>query len=115
MAEFDDKLNSILSNPEIMSQIMSIAGSMNQSSASPPPPQPKPQQSYGGGLNFDPAAMQGMMQLLRNTQLDQRQTNLIRALEGYLPQDRLQRLHKAMQAAKIARYASSALGHQQGR
>ena len=41
MAEFEDKLNSILSNPDLMGQIMSMAGSMNQQ----PPPPPPPQQS----------------------------------------------------------------------
>ena len=30
MAEFEEKLNSILSNPDLMGQIMSMAGAMNQ-------------------------------------------------------------------------------------
>ena len=42
MAEFDDKLNSILSNPDAMSQIMQLAQSLGgggaQESAPPPPP-----------------------------------------------------------------------------
>lgn len=111
MAEFEDKLNSILSNPALMSQIMSMAGSMGQ----PPPPQPSPPQSspVSGGMPFDPAAMQGMMQLLKSTQIDPKQQNLVRALECYLPPDRIQKLIRAMQAAKIARFASGALS--QGR
>ena len=44
MAEFDDKLNSILSNPDAMSQIMQLAQSLGgggaQESAPPPPPDP---------------------------------------------------------------------------
>ena len=44
MAEFDDKLNSILSNPDAMSQIMQLAqslgGGSSQPSQEPPPPQP---------------------------------------------------------------------------
>ena len=39
MAEFDDKLNSILSNPDAMSQIMQLAQSLGgggQSDAAPP-------------------------------------------------------------------------------
>lgn len=116
MAEFEDKLNSILSNPALMSQIMSMAGSMGQAqsqqSSPPPPPPPQAQQTFSrqdGIPGFDPAAMQGMMNLLKSTQVGQREQNLIRALEGYLPNDRLQKLTKAMQAAKIAKYASSAL------
>lgn len=129
MAEFEDKLNSILSNPALMSQIMSMAGSLGETQSQPaaptPPAQPafqqqaqfqsqpqyqaQPQSQNSGGLPFDPAAMQGMMQLLKSTQIDQKQMNLVKALEGFLPDDRRQKLVKAMQAAKIAKYASSAL------
>ena len=101
MAEFEDKLNSILSNPDIMGQIMSMAGSMNQQqSAPPPPPQPVP---------FDPSAMASMMSMLKATQLDPRQRNLIQALRGFVPDDRLVRLEKAMQASLIAKFASTAM------
>ena len=101
MAEFEDKLNSILSNPELMGQIMSMAGSMNQQqSAPPPPPQPMP---------FDPSAMASMMSMLKATQLDPRQRNLIQALRGFVPDDRLVRLEKAMQASLIAKFASTAM------
>lgn len=106
MAEFEDKLNSILSNPELMGQIMSMAGAMNQQSAPPPPP-PKPQPSPG--LPFDPGAMAGMMNMLKATQLDPKQQNLIHALRGFVPDDRLVRLEKAMQASLIAKFASAAM------
>lgn len=111
MAEFDDKLNSILSNPEIMGQIMSMAGAMNQQSQQAPsslPPQPQ-QQTDLAGIPFDPGAMQSMMSMLKATQLDPRQRNLIKALRGFVPDDRLVRLEKAMQASLIAKFASSAM------
>ena len=109
MAEFEDKLNSILSNPALMGQIMSMAGSLGQSQE-PPPPQPKPEpKPQSSGLPFDPGAMQSMMHLLQSTQIDKKEQNLIHALQCYLPPDRLEKLTKAMQAAKIARFASSAL------
>ena len=49
MAEFDDKLNSILGNPDAMAQIMQLAQSLGggggQEAPSPPPTaQPQPQQ-----------------------------------------------------------------------
>ncbi len=117
MAEFDDKLNSILGNPEIMNQIMSMAGALNQQSQNATPPQqtqqsqsqPQPQ-TQNTSMPFNPAAMQGMMEMLSKTQIDPKQRNLIHALQGYLPSDRVQKLEKAMQAAKIAKYASAALG-----
>lgn len=101
MAEFEDKLHSILSNPDLMGQIMSMAGSMNQTQPAPPPP---PQQ-----MPFDPSAMASMMSMLKATQLDPRQRNLIQALRGFVPDDRLVRLEKAMQASLIAKFASSAM------
>lgn len=109
MAEFDDKLNAILSNPDIMSQIMSMAGAMNQSQSSAPPPQPQTQPM--GGMGLDPAMLSGMMDMMRSTQIDPKQQNLIQALHGFLPDDRLVKLEKAMQAAKLARFASAALGN----
>ena len=101
MAEFEEKLQSILGNPELMGQIMSMAGSMNQ----PPPPPPQPT----AGLPFDPGAMAGMMQMLKATQLEPKQRQLLQALRGFVPDDRLVRLEKAMQASLIARFASHAM------
>ena len=51
MAEFDDKLNSLLSNPEAMDQIMKMAQSLmggegQTGSSTPPPNGPPPQQPY---------------------------------------------------------------------
>ena len=103
MAEFEEKLQSILGNPELMGQIMSMAGAMNQ----PPPPPPQPQSP--AGLPFDPGAMAGMMQMLKATQLEPRQRQLIQALRGFVPDDRLVRLEKAMQASLIAKFASAAM------
>ena len=110
MAEFEDKLNSILSNPQMMQTILSMAGSFSQQ----PPPTPPPQQAPSG-FSMDPAQLQNMMELLRGTQLDQRQQGLVSALGAYLPQDKVSRLQRAMQASKLAKFASTALGRQNGR
>jgi hypothetical protein len=104
MAEFEEKLQSILGNPELMGQIMTMAGAMNQQ----PPPPPPPQQPTAG-MPFDPGAMAGMMRLLKATQLEPRQRQLIQALRGFVPDDRLVRLEKAMQASLIAKFASTAM------
>ena len=105
MAEFEDKLNSILSNPDLMGQIMAMAGSMNQQPPPPPPPQP----TGFGGMPFDPGAMAGMIQMLKATQLEPKQRQLVQALRGFVPDDRLVRLQKAMQASLIAKFASAAM------
>ena len=108
MAEFEDKLSSILGNPELMGQIMSMAGSLNQQAAPPPPPPP----ASFPAMPFDPGAMAGMMQMLQATQLEPRQRNLIQALRGFVPDDRLVRLEKAMQASLIAHFASHAMNRE---
>ena len=104
MAEFEDRLGSILSNPDLMGKIMSMANSMNQQQP-PPPPQP----TGCGSMPFDPGAMAGMMQMLKATQLEPRQRQLLQALRGFVPEDRLVRLEKAMQASLIAKFASAAM------
>ena len=106
MAEFEDKLSSILANPELMGQIMSMAGSLNQQQNAPPPPPPP---TPFGSMPFDPGAMAGMMQMLKATQLEPRQRQLVQALRGFVPEDRLVRLEKAMQASLIAKFASAAM------
>ena len=58
---------------------------------------------------FDPGAMAGMMQMLKATQLEPKQRQLIQALRGFVPEDRLVRLEKAMQASLIAKFASKAM------
>ena len=106
MAEFEEKLNAVLSNPELMGQILSMAGSLNQQQAAPPPPPPS---ANFGSMPFDPGAMAGMMQMLKATQLEPRQRNLVQALRGFVPEDRLVLLEKAMQASLIAKFASAAM------
>ena len=106
MAEFEDKLNAVLSNPELMGQILSMAGSLNQQPSTPPPPPPS---ANFGSMPFAPGAMAGMMQMLKATQLEPRQRNLVQALRGFVPEDRLVRLEKAMQASLIAKCASAAM------
>ena len=101
MAEMDDKLGAILGNPAMMQQIMSMAQALGQQS---PPPQPEPAEG------FNPAMLQNIMQLSSQTGIDPNQEALLTALNPYLPQPRLQKLQKAMRAAKLARVASTFLG-----
>ena len=101
MAEMDDKLGALLGNPAMMQQIMSMAQTLGQQS---PSLQPEP----ADGLN--PAMIQNIMQLSNQTGIDSNQQALLSALNPYLPQPRLQKLQKAMQAAKLAHIASAFLG-----
>lgn len=100
MAEMDDKLGAILNNPAMMQQIMSMAQTLGQQA---PPPQPEP------AAGPDPAMLQNIMRLSSQTGIDSNQETLLAALKPYLPHPRLQKLEKAMRAAKLAKAASALL------
>lgn len=129
MAEFDDKLNSILSNPDAMSQIMQLAQSLGgdgQSAAPPPPGQPGPQQapawgppppqqtppsggggdllsSLMGGGGLDPGLLSRLLPLIQELggQRDSNARNLLYALRPYLRSDRQEKVERALQLARL--------------
>lgn len=117
MAELEDKLNSLLSNPQLMGQIMNMAQALGQEQPSSGPetpsgPPPKPQQSPLP--NIDPGMLQQAMQLFGSMQTDKDQQALLQALRPYLGSQRLNRLERAMQAARLAKLATGILGSQGG-
>ena len=97
MDEMEDKLNSILSNPEMMSQIMSMAQSIGKSNQSTSTP------------SFDPKLVQRISGIASQSGIDKNQQALLKALGPYLTSQRLNKLEKAMRAAKIAGLATTAL------
>ena len=113
MAEFDEKLNSILSNPDAMSQIMQLAQSLGgggqPSAPSPPPPQ---QQSWssppaGGDLlsslagGLDPGLLSRLLPLIQELGGDSNARNLLYALRPYLRSDRQEKVERALQLARL--------------
>ena len=117
MAEFDEKLNSILSNPDAMSQIMqlaqSLSGGQEQPSAPPsppPPPTPAPRQiapaqdmlsSLAGGL--DPKLLTRLLPIIQELggQQDSNARALLYALRPYLREDRQEKVERALQLARL--------------
>ena len=114
MAEMEDKLGAILSNPQMMQQIMAMAQMMGQANSQPSAPSKKedlprqPQLSLPTGN--DAAMLQRIYGLARQSGIDKNQQALLKALAPYLSRDRIVKLEKAMRAAKIAGLASTALG-----
>ena len=105
MDEMEDKLSAILGNPQLMQQIMSMAQSLGQSAPEPPPKQePNPIMP-----EIDPAMIGKFMSLAGKSNIDRNQKALLCALEPYLTQHRLQKLEKAMRAARLAGAASTLL------
>lgn len=99
MEDMESQLSAILGNPQMMEQIMSIA--QNFQSESPPQPQPS---SPLGEIDF--ATVQKLTSLIGKTGIDGQQRALLQALHPYLSSQRIQKLEKAMRAAKLAGMAS---------
>ena len=118
MENLEDKLNSVLANPQMMSQIMSMAQSLGQSNQNTEPttqesniPDKTAQQTQGSTmLNLDSDTLQKIFAATQQTGIDKNQQGLLRALSPYLCQSRIVKLEKAMRAAKIAGFAATALG-----
>ena len=125
MAEFDEKLNSILGNQEAMARIMELARSLS-GDGSPPQgqeerepreeeeksaPQPEGNDILG---QLDPAMLQAGLEVLRQVQgTEDRNTALLNALRPFLREERRGRLDRAIQIArmtKLIRAAITALG-----
>ena len=105
-ALWQQKLDAILGNPEMMAQLMKMAQSLG--GASPPPP---PQQEVSNtDLNIDAGMLQKIMGIAKQSGIDKNQQTLLRALSPYLSRERIGKLEKAMRAAKLAGLASTFLG-----
>ena len=122
MAEFDEKLNSILANPDAMAQIMQLAQSLSGDSQgpTPPPPAPAPPQqpsprppapppqggtdllsSLAGGV--DPTLLMKLMPLIQELggQNDSNARQLLYALRPYLKPERQEKVERALQLARL--------------
>ena len=102
MSELEEKLSALMSNPQIMQQIAAMAQSMG----SPTPEtqsQPEPNQTTP---NIDPQHIQTMLHAASQYGVDRNQQALLQALSPYLSNARIQKLERAMRAAKMAGAAS---------
>ena len=105
MDELEQKLGSILNDPKLMQQIMSMAQALEQGSTEAP---------HAASVPSLPELDMGMMQKLSGIasqgKIDSQQRALLSALGPYLSQDRVSKLERAMRAQKMARMASVFLG-----
>lgn len=123
MSDFEDKLQSILSNPEAMGQIMSLAQSITGGSQDSEYHQNTedftPSTSSGGQSpddlfsmlgNLDPRLLQLGMRLISeyNSNDDQKQALLV-ALQPFIHEKRYAKVDKAIQLAKLAHVIRIAL------
>ena len=116
MAGLEEQLNAVLANPQMMQQIMAMAQSFAppaEPSPQPPPPQPNPPQQPAGNFPpIDPGMLQKLSGLMtQQGGVDKNAQLLLKALGPYISNHRITKLEKAMQAAKMARFATSLFGN----
>ena len=109
MDEMEEKLGSILNNPQMMSQIMSMAQALCQSQPQPPVQPDPPRQQTPALPDIDLGTLQKLSGFARQSGVTQEEQALLKALGPYLSRDRVSKLEKAMRAAKMARFASAFL------
>jgi len=106
MENMQDQMNAILGNPEMMQKIMSMAQALNQT-------QPNFQEAQQGNDSHEPtfpeidlSMIQKLSGFAGKANIDSNQKTLLTALRPYLSHDRINKLEKAMRAAKLASMAS---------
>ena len=109
MDAMEDKIGSILQNPEMMQKIMALAQSLN---STPSAETPKEQHTASAIPDIDLGMLQKISGLAKQGNIDNQQQNLLRALHPYLSSQRIQKLENAMRAARMAKIAASILGTQ---
>lgn len=116
MAEFEEKLNAILSDPQAMGQILSAAKALSGQEESPssdgenPPPPETPEGDPLSALGqLDPRLLQvGMRLLSEYTGGDDQKAALLEALKPFLRPERRAKVDQAMKIAKLTRVIRTA-------
>lgn len=117
MAEFEEKLNSILGDQNAMSQIMALAQSLSGAGSPPAAETPHPEPAAASpadmslGLNqVDPRLLQLGGRILKEYQRgEDKNTALLLALKPFLRQERYAKVDQAIQLARLARVVRVAL------
>ena len=132
MSEWEDKLNTLLSDPNAMAQVMQMAQSLSQQMGTPegdaPPPQGSagapPQTPQGGPPadlssllgGIDPAMLQKLLPVLgqMNRPASSETAALLHALRPFLKPERRDKVERAAQLARLIHLAKLFLLSQEG-
>lgn len=110
MEDMQNQMNAILENPEMMQKIMTMAQSLNNASGSEPEKAVSGQENPGFSLSdIDLNMVKQLSGLAGQSNIDNNQRSLLKALTPYLSRERVSKLERAMRAAKMASLASSLL------
>ena len=110
MDDMQQKLNAILTNPEMMQQLIGMAQSLGQTQPSQNPTEQPEQQAFAPNLQgLDIGLIQRIAGMAQQAGIDNNQRSLLKALSPYLNRHHITKLEKAMHAAKLAGMASAFL------
>lgn len=109
MSELEEKLGQVLSNPQMMQQIMSLAQSLGTSQPPKQEPTPTPKPDNPSIPNLNPKLLQSLAGIAQQGGMDQNQQALLQALSPFLSHGRIHKLERAMQASRMAGAASAFL------
>ena len=108
MSELEEKLGTILSDPNMMQQIMGMAKMLSGAPAEKPEKEPEAPTS-GGFPSLDGNMLKALSGIAQQSGIDHQQDSLLKALQPYLSQNRIHKLERAMGAARMASAASAFL------
>ena len=109
MEDLSQMVQGVLSNPELMQQIMGMAqalGGPPQKEGDAPKKDPDPEPMPGPDLS----GLGELTKLLNRGNIDSHQQALLTALGPYLSDSHIGKLRRAMQAAAMADLAAGVLG-----
>lgn len=103
MPDFNEMLQGIMSNPQAIEQLKTLAQGLGISDTPniPAPPTVQSQPDFN-------QLLQSVAQLSRSTPINAQQMALLQALKPFMRPDRAARLDKAIQVARLSQLASNA-------
>lgn len=108
MSELEEKLGSILRDPNMMQQIMGMAQMLSSGQGEAAMEAP-PANRATSAPKIDESMMQAISSLASQGGIDSNQDSLLKALHPYLSSARINKLERAMSAARMANAASAFL------
>ena len=115
MSEFEDKLNTILSSPETMQQLASIARTLSGETPEPGPEAKEEAPTGGNPLDgllsgIDPGVIGRLLPLLsRYQEGSTEKIALLQAMKPFLRQERQEKLERAIQITRLSKLIRSSL------
>lgn len=100
MPDMQDQINKILSDPEALKQVQSLAGQLGLNTNAPPAPKPEPAIAAGTDLT---GVMSTLAPVMSAASTDSETDALLNALKPFLSGEKARRLDSARRIIKLIR------------